>query len=169
MWMPLTPGGRFLTSRSTRTPSSCSRNTPLPTMWPLASRRSTPADGGGEVTPGMYGRLHPARMSALTAVHAAQRRMAATRTSDMVRNPARNGQRRSNGRSPSNEVLLKAKGLPQNRCYHRHRKGGPVTEQGRREYAEVMRQRYQRATRQERSALLDEYCRVTRCHRKAAT
>src|SRR5215470_13817937 len=74
----------------------------------------------------------------------------------------------SRGRSPSKEVLPKAKGLPQNRCYHRHRKGGPVTERGRREYAEVMRQRYQRATRQERSALLDEYCRVTRCHRKAA-
>src|SRR5262249_44394483 len=74
----------------------------------------------------------------------------------------------SNTRSPSNEVLLKAKGLPQNRCYHRHRKGGPVKEQGRREYAEIMRERYQQATKQERSALLDEYCRVTRCHRKAA-
>jgi len=43
-----------------------------------------------------------------------------------------------------------------------------VTERGRREYAEVMRQRYQEATRQERSTLLDEYCRVIRCHRKAA-
>src|SRR5262250_2475050 len=75
---------------------------------------------------------------------------------------------RSTLRSPSKEVLPKAKGLPQNRCYHRHRKGGPVTERGRREYAEVMRQRYQRATKQQRSALLDEYCRVTRCHRKAA-
>jgi hypothetical protein len=31
-----------------------------------------------------------------------------------------------------------------------------------------MRQRYQQARRQERGALLDEYCRVTRCHRKAA-
>jgi hypothetical protein len=43
-----------------------------------------------------------------------------------------------------------------------------VTERGRREYAEVMRQRYQQARRQERGALLDEYCRVTRGHRKAA-
>ncbi len=43
-----------------------------------------------------------------------------------------------------------------------------MTERGRREYAEVMRQRYQQATRQERGTLLDEYCRVTQCHRKAA-
>jgi hypothetical protein len=43
-----------------------------------------------------------------------------------------------------------------------------VTERGRREYAEVMRQRYQQASRRERGALLNEYCRVTRCHRKAA-
>ena len=43
-----------------------------------------------------------------------------------------------------------------------------MTERGRREYAEVMRQRYQQASRRERGALLDEYCRVTRCHRKAA-
>lgn len=47
-------------------------------------------------------------------------------------------------------------------------KGGPVTERGRREYAEVMRQRYQEATRRQRGEILDEYCRVTRCHRKAA-
>src|SRR5215470_16852046 len=83
-------------------------------------------------------------------------------------NPASAARASSSGRSPSKEVLLKAKGLPQNRCYHRHRKGGPVTERGRREYAEVMRERYQQATKQQRSALLDEYCRVTRCHRKAA-
>lgn len=43
-----------------------------------------------------------------------------------------------------------------------------MTERGRREYAEVMRQRYQQAKRPERGALLDEYCRVTRGHRKAA-
>src|SRR5215467_15267726 len=71
-------------------------------------------------------------------------------------------------RSPSKEVLPKRKGVPQNRCYHRHRKGGPVTERGRHEYAEVMRQRYQRASKVERGALLDEYCRVTGGHRKAA-
>jgi hypothetical protein len=43
-----------------------------------------------------------------------------------------------------------------------------VTEQGRREYAEVMRRRYQDATRRQRGEILDEYYRVTRCHRKAA-
>ena len=43
-----------------------------------------------------------------------------------------------------------------------------MTERGRREYAEGMRQRYQQARRRERGALLDEYCRVTRGHRKAA-
>src|SRR5215470_18972322 len=75
---------------------------------------------------------------------------------------------RARWRSPSKEVLPKRKGVPQNRCYHRHRKGGPVTERGRREYAEIMRERYQQATKHERSALLDQYCRVTRCHRKAA-
>jgi hypothetical protein len=43
-----------------------------------------------------------------------------------------------------------------------------VTERARREYAAVMRARYCVASRQERSALLDEYCRVTGGHRKAA-
>jgi len=43
-----------------------------------------------------------------------------------------------------------------------------VTEQARREYAEVMRARYQEADKRERGAMLDEYCRVTGCHRKAA-
>jgi len=43
-----------------------------------------------------------------------------------------------------------------------------VTERARREYAEVMRQRYQQADKRERSELLDEYCRVTGGHRKAA-
>src|SRR5262245_21033757 len=72
-------------------------------------------------------------------------------------------------RSPSKEVLPKRKGLPQNRCYQvPHRKGAPVTEPARREYAAVMRTRYQQANRQERGRLLDEYCRTTGCHRKAA-
>jgi hypothetical protein len=43
-----------------------------------------------------------------------------------------------------------------------------VTERARREYAAVMRTRYQKADRQERGRLLDEYCRTTGCHRKAA-
>src|SRR5499427_1471117 len=77
MWTALIPGGKFFTSRSTRTPSSCCRNTPLPTMRPLASRRSTPADGGGKVTPGMYGRLHPVRIRELATIHTAQRRAGA--------------------------------------------------------------------------------------------
>lgn len=44
-----------------------------------------------------------------------------------------------------------------------------MTERARREYAEVMRRRYH-ATRDRRARgqLLDEYCRTTRCHRKAA-
>jgi len=43
-----------------------------------------------------------------------------------------------------------------------------VTESARREYAAVMRSRYQQADRRERGRLLDEYCRTTDCHRKAA-
>jgi hypothetical protein len=43
-----------------------------------------------------------------------------------------------------------------------------VTERGRREYAERVRQRYQVADKRERGRLLDEYCRITECHRKAA-
>jgi Integrase core domain len=43
-----------------------------------------------------------------------------------------------------------------------------VTEPARREYAAVMRVRYQQADRRTRSRLLDEYCRTTGCHRKAA-
>ena len=59
--------------------------------------------------------------------------------------------------------------MPQNRCYHAiHRKGAPVTESARREYAAVMRARYRVADRPTRSRLLDEYCRTTGCHRKAA-
>lgn len=43
-----------------------------------------------------------------------------------------------------------------------------MTERGRREYAAVMRARYQQADKRERGRLLDEYCRTTGCHRKAA-
>jgi len=43
-----------------------------------------------------------------------------------------------------------------------------VTERARREYAAVMQRRYEGATRGERSKILDEYCEVTGCHRKAA-
>ncbi len=43
-----------------------------------------------------------------------------------------------------------------------------MTEPARREYAAVMRARYQHANRRERGRLLDEYCRTTGCHRKAA-
>ncbi|HSL51369.1 MAG TPA: transposase family protein [Candidatus Deferrimicrobiaceae bacterium] len=43
-----------------------------------------------------------------------------------------------------------------------------MTEPARREYAAVMRARYQQATKRERGRLLDEYCRTTGCHRKAA-
>jgi hypothetical protein len=43
-----------------------------------------------------------------------------------------------------------------------------VTERGRREYAAVMRARYAPADKRTRGRLLDEYCRTTGCHRKAA-
>ena len=43
-----------------------------------------------------------------------------------------------------------------------------MTEPARREYAAVMRARYQQANKRERGRLLDEYCRTTGCHRKAA-
>jgi hypothetical protein len=43
-----------------------------------------------------------------------------------------------------------------------------VTDRARREYATVMRRRYQSADKRERGRLLDEYCRTTGCHRKAA-
>ena len=43
-----------------------------------------------------------------------------------------------------------------------------MTEPARREYAAVMHARYQPANRRERGRLLDEYCRTTGCHRKAA-
>ena len=84
-------------------------------------------------------------------------------------NPAPSARRVSRTRSPSKEVLPKRKGLPQNRCYQAtHRNGAPVTELARREYAAVMRARYQHADRRTRGRLLDEYCRTTSCHRKAA-
>lgn len=43
-----------------------------------------------------------------------------------------------------------------------------MTERARREYAEVLRARYRLADKRERGRILDEYCRTTRCHRKAA-
>ena len=43
-----------------------------------------------------------------------------------------------------------------------------MTERARREYAEVLRARYRVADKRERGRILDEYCRTTRCHRKAA-
>jgi hypothetical protein len=43
-----------------------------------------------------------------------------------------------------------------------------VTERGRREYAEALRVRYRVADRRTRGQILDEYCRTTGCHRKAA-
>ena len=43
-----------------------------------------------------------------------------------------------------------------------------MTERARREYADVLRPRYQQADKRERGKILDEYCRTTGCHRKAA-
>ena len=43
-----------------------------------------------------------------------------------------------------------------------------MTERGRREYAAVMHTRYAQADKRARGQLLDEYCRTTGCHRKAA-
>ena len=43
-----------------------------------------------------------------------------------------------------------------------------MTERARREYVDVLRPRYQQADKRERGRILDEYCRTTRCHRKAA-
>ena len=43
-----------------------------------------------------------------------------------------------------------------------------MTAHGRQEYAEALRPRYALATKLERSRLLDEFCRTTHCHRKAA-
>ena len=43
-----------------------------------------------------------------------------------------------------------------------------MTDRARREYATAMRIRYVGATKRKKGELLDEYCRITRCHRKAA-
>lgn len=43
-----------------------------------------------------------------------------------------------------------------------------MTERARREYAEALRPHYAAADRRERGRILDEYCRATGCHRKAA-
>lgn len=43
-----------------------------------------------------------------------------------------------------------------------------MTERGRREYAEALRGRYRAASKTEKGQILDEYCRITGCHRKAA-
>jgi transposase InsO family protein len=43
-----------------------------------------------------------------------------------------------------------------------------VTERARREYAEALRARYEVADKRGKGAILDEYCRTARCHRKAA-
>ena len=43
-----------------------------------------------------------------------------------------------------------------------------MTERGRQEYAAVMHTRYVQADKRARGQLLDEYCRTTGCHRKAA-
>src|SRR5207247_10610460 len=75
----------------------------------------------------------------------------------------------STARSASKEALPKRSTVPQNGCYQTStRKGGPVTERARREYAEAVRARYRVADKRERGRILDEYCRTTGCHRKAA-
>lgn len=43
-----------------------------------------------------------------------------------------------------------------------------MTQHARQEYAEAVRTRYQAASKPEKGRMLDEYCRITRCHRKAA-
>ena len=43
-----------------------------------------------------------------------------------------------------------------------------MTERARREYAEALRTRYHQADKAGKGRILDEYCRVTRSHRKAA-
>ncbi len=43
-----------------------------------------------------------------------------------------------------------------------------MTQQARREYTAAVRTRYGSATRREKGRILDEYCRTTGCHRKAA-
>ncbi len=43
-----------------------------------------------------------------------------------------------------------------------------MTKRARREYAEVLRPRYQNADRRERRRIIDEYCRTTGPHHKSA-
>ena len=43
-----------------------------------------------------------------------------------------------------------------------------MTERGRREYADTVGARYRVASKREKAQILDEYCRTTGCHRKAA-
>jgi len=43
-----------------------------------------------------------------------------------------------------------------------------VTDRARQEYAEALQARYQQADKTGKGRILDEYCRVTHCHRKAA-
>lgn len=43
-----------------------------------------------------------------------------------------------------------------------------MTDGAREEYVEALRADYRKASKPERGRMLDEYCRVTRCHRKAA-
>lgn len=43
-----------------------------------------------------------------------------------------------------------------------------MTQLARQEYAAALRGRYGIATKKEKSGILDEFCRVTGCHRKAA-
>src|SRR5262245_49582810 len=50
--------------------------------------------------------------------------------------------------------------VPQNWCYQPHRKGGPVGERGRQEYAAVLRARYRLADKRESGRILDASCRA---------
>lgn len=54
--------------------------------------------------------------------------------------------------------------LPQKYCYPI---GGKMTRSGKREYAEAVRERYLSASKGEKGQILDEFTKVTGCHRKA--
>ena len=62
-------------------------------------------------------------------------------------------------------MLPKVVSLPQKKCYP---KGGNMTQGSIREYVEAVRRRYFLASRQEKGKILDEFTKVTGCHRKAA-
>jgi hypothetical protein len=47
-------------------------------------------------------------------------------------------------------------------------KGGQVTRQSIREYTEALRERYRKASKEEKGKILDEFTKVTNIHRKAA-